>query len=443
MLRAMLSQHSLLAYGLTTLGLLLLAPSCGDGEANFSEDSKEAGTGGDTGKDVCKPSPELCEGYGNQRPFRPAEHSAIHAPETGEMIVFGGSQSLPTASCAPGPSDYTNETWIYSEACNAWTEVTAPGPDRRSRHVAAYGQGTMWLFGGRFRAEGTQAGDYRLFDDLWALDVFSRTWDELTPEGDLPAARSNSAAAWDSKQNRVWVFGGNRSPGSFSYDLVNDLWSYDPADNRWRQASTQGRAPTPRLWHSMLYDAARHRLVVFGGTDAEGATTGVYLSDVYAFDLEAQRWEQLHAGDGSAPDGRFWGSVVYRPEQQDYLLFGGHDDTQLGNRNDTYRFDPGDRSWTQLFAGDAFNRPANDICDFPPDFADIQPDQPERRHASSLVWSTACGKALLFGGKTDCGVIDDLWSYADGEWSELQRATEGEVCLRWREDPNDCSNLCN
>ena len=60
----------------------------------------------------------------------------------------------------------------------------------------------------------------------------------------------------------------------------------------------------------------------------------------------------------------------------------------------------------------------------------------------SLVWSSACERVLLFGGKTDCGIVDDLWSYSDGGWQKLQRATEGEVCLRWRDDPDRCTSLC-
>jgi hypothetical protein len=59
-----------------------------------------------------------------------------------------------------------------------------------------------------------------------------------------------------------------------------------------------------------------------------------------------------------------------------------------------------------------------------------------------MIWSTACNRVLLFGGKSDCGIIDDMWAFSDGDWSLVQQATEGRVCLRWREDTSRCTSLC-
>jgi N-acetylneuraminic acid mutarotase len=357
------------------------------------------------------------------------------------MIIFGGSKALPGAMCGPGPTNYTNETWIYSEACNAWQQVTAKGPSTRSRHAAAYGDGKMWVFGGRFRAKDSVRGDYTLLDDLWMFDVSERTWARVDPEDPTPQARSNSALAWDSKRGLLWLFSGNASAAAFNYSFIDDLWSYDPVDNSWQSHDLTAEAPNPRLWHSLMYDESRDRLVVYGGMDAQSAPA-TYLSDIYAIDLTTFSGTELHDGADSAPDPRFWGNLAYRPERKDYVAFGGHDATALGNRNDTYRFNPGSNTWTLLHAGDSFNKPANATCDFPPDFANVDSEQPERRHAGTMVWSHACGRALLFGGKSDCGIIDDVWAFSDGEWQLLQAATEGEVCLRWRDDPERCTSLC-
>jgi hypothetical protein len=49
---------------------------------------------------------------------------------------------------------------------------------------------------------------------------------------------------------------------------------------------------------------------------------------------------------------------------------------------------------------------------------------------------------LLFAGKTDCGASDDVWRWADGDWKERLGAREGEACLRWREDPSECGDIC-
>jgi len=422
----------------------LLFTACGDGEQSVADASAGGSTHNTTSSStssgtssLCEPSETACEGYASELPFRLGEHSAVSVPESGTMIVFGGSHALPTATCDAGPTDTSNETWIYSEACNAWKQATASGPGRRSRHVAAYGSGKMWVFGGRNRDQSATSGNYTVYDEFWAFDLASNTWDDVPFETEAPPARYSAAMVWDSARKRLWLFGGNTAPDGVSLSLLNDVWSYEPENNRWSSAETTGDIPVRRQWHGMVYDESRDRLVVHGGVDP----TFEYLTDTLALDLESLTWERLDDGGAEAPSERFWGSFVYRQEQRDYLWFGGHDNGNLGNRNDLYSFDPETNTWHRLFEGDTWNKPGNALCDFPPDFATIDASLPERRHATSMVWSAACERVLLFGGKTDCGIVDDLWSYADG-WQKLQRATEGEVCLRWRDDPDRCTSLC-
>ena len=127
----------------------------------------------------------------------------------------------------------------------------------------------------------------------------------------------------------------------------------------------------------------------------------------------------------------------------EYLLFGGHDDQTLGNRNDSWSFNPTTNTWTALTGEDTFNRPANGFCDFPPDFTIVDRTLPERRNAHSFSWSNSCDRGLMFGGKTDCGAINDIWSYsAEQGWVNKELATEGEVCRRWRSNPDNCANMC-
>jgi hypothetical protein len=48
----------------------------------------------------------------------------------------------------------------------------------------------------------------------------------------------------------------------------------------------------------------------------------------------------------------------------------------------------------------------------------------------------------VFGGRTDCGSIDDVWSWRGAEFDERLPATEGEACLRWRDEPERCGDMC-
>ena len=75
------------------------------------------------------------------------------------------------------------------------------------------------------------------------------------------------------------------------------------------------------------------------------------------------------------------------------------------------------------------------------DFTVIEEASPERRNAQ--VFAAGPTGAYMMGGKTDCGVVDDLarFNFASEEWETLTRATIGEVCLR-KGGGDTCSGLC-
>jgi hypothetical protein len=425
------------------LAWLATACACGDDDSQTG-----AATGQDAGRSpsgavgACEASKAKCAEFGDERPARSSEHAAAYDPERAELIVFGGTDSVPEA-CAPGgPVHFLDETWIYSDPCRGWARVTAPGPSATGRHMAAWGDGNVWVFGGRFREEESTSA-YALYDDLYRFEVASRSWHEVEVAGKRPAPRVNGGLIWDSARERLWLFGGNESSSGASYAPLADVWSFDPSARRWTAHEPAGTAPAARLFHAALYDAQRDGLVIFGGAD-EGAfaNSASYYRDVWALSLPELEWVQLHPGRSGAPEGRFWAGLVHDSTRDAYLLFGGHDDQMLGNRNDTWRFDPDALSWEQLASGDQLQGEARGVCDFPPDFTAVALDAPERRSAHSVVWSQPCKHALVFGGKTDCGSIDDVWSFDGERWQEELAATEGESCLRWRADPEQCGDLC-
>jgi hypothetical protein len=391
----------------------------------------------------CKPTAARCGSLGDERPQRLSEHVAVYDPERLELIVFGGTDSVPAMCNLGGPTRYLFNTWIYDDACGKWQRVKGQSPSPIGRHMAAFGDANMWVFGGRFRDAQQASGPYTLYSDLFRLDVAARSWHSVDAPGDAPSARTSGALVWDTKRKRLWLFGGNASTDGASYQPLADVWSFDPHASSWTQAQPSAAAPAARLLHAALYDERRDALIVYGGVDAGAfAPNASAFGDLWALSLQDLRWERLHPGGGTAPDARFWAELAYEQKRGSYLLFGGHDDQALGNRNDTWRYDPDAREWQRLAEGDTFNKQANAVCDFPPDFANIDPQLPERRSAGSLVWSQACGHALLFGGKTDCGAIDDVWSFDGKHWQEQLAAREGEACLRASSNPAECTALC-
>ncbi|MDH5672298.1 MAG: hypothetical protein OEZ06_09125 [Myxococcales bacterium] len=428
---------------------LALALCLGASACSVSDDAAGADAAGSVGErpvlESCEPTPERCDGLGEARPGRLSEHAAGHDPERGELIVVGGSPSIP-AMCAPGgPVKYLDETWIYDEVCNAWTRVEGPGPSPSGRHMAAFGDGSLWLFGGRFREPDAQSSRFELYDDLFRFDNSERRWHNVEASGERPSPRVNGAMAWDDKRKRLWLFGGNASDDGLLYEALADLYSFDPEDGSWRRHQPSEGLPPARLFASALYDRKRDALVVYGGADESAFDFAAsYFADLWSLDLETLSWTRLHRGngDGNAPEGRFWAGLVHDETRDRYLLFGGHDDQALGNRNDTWSFDPESEQWQLLSSGDEWNTPALDVCLFPPDFTVVDHQSPERRSSHTLHYSRSCDRALLFGGKTDCGSIDDLWAHDGDGWQPLLEATEGEACLRWRDDGADCSDMC-
>jgi hypothetical protein len=123
------------------------------------------------------------------------------------------------------------------------------------------------------------------------------------------------------------------------------------------------------------------------------------------------------------------------------LLWGAHEDNMLGNNDKIWSYDLAGTGWTMLAEGDVLQADAAAFCDFPVDFVAPDLDAPERRSAGAAAL-TDTAQLLVFGGKTDCGIIDDVWSWSlDGQvWDNRVRATTGEICVRAFAE--GCATMC-
>src|SRR5207237_4324133 len=102
----------------------------------------------------------------------------------------------------------------------------------------------VYLFSGVRDDFATFQNDY--FDDLWRFDTRTETWTELFPAGPRPPVRTFAATAADGAQ-RMLVFGGAEFDAFFSvFTTYDDLWSYDPAANRWTQLVGSNAGPEAR-----------------------------------------------------------------------------------------------------------------------------------------------------------------------------------------------------
>lgn len=382
-------------------------------------------------------------GEGDGRPSRRSELDAVYDPVGQRMIIYGGSTAIPE-ECSFPPPEFVDETWAFHDRCGIWKRIEGTSPGPRTRHMMAYDPAgrRVLLTGGRFR-QGT-SGNYVNYNDLWQLDLETDRWSELQVSN-APTARVHAAFEVNGDGTKAYLFGGNISLSGLNYNVQSDLWELDLETYTWTELTPQGLAPQPRQWFGSLFDATRERLVIMGGSDNNALFATDYFADVWAYDVPSNTWMQLHTGLGIAPAGRYGAEWVHDTENDRYLLFAGHDDTELANTNDTWAFDPSDNTWEQLRPGDTWNKPSNGFCDFPPDFTVVDQDAPERRNSFVAAYSSyaECPSLIVSMGKTDCGATDDTqrWLVGEERWDMVIEAREGEMCLR-TDTKFDCFEMC-
>ena len=120
-------------------------------------------------------------------------------------------------------------------------------------------------------------------NDVWQMPLGGApSWHPIVVAGPHPPPRIHAAIAYDPVRERLLMFGGWNGSSYFG-----DVWalalSGTPA---WTQLSPGGTAPPSRAYHTMTYDPIRDRMLVFGGAQ----TGGTFLQDVCA---GSRRWHEL------------------------------------------------------------------------------------------------------------------------------------------------------
>jgi Galactose oxidase, central domain len=274
----------------------------------------------------------------------------------------------------------------------------------------------------------------------------------LTP----PSARRD-AVSWTDSAGNFWVFGGE-SPYAAGTGYPNDLWRYNPVSSEWTLirstlaggvavygtlgVASPGNVPGGRHWASSWMDLSGD-LWLFGGIGYDAAGMWGLLNDLWRYHPATSEWTwisgsqnayglsvygPLGVATASAVPGARDKGVTFTDAAGDLWLFGGFGDQPDGHSRgdlaEMWKFSIASGEWT-LVSGDgtvnapsvygtlgvasASNTPGGRIFD--------------------VVWQTAPGEVVMYGGESYEGYRSDLWKYsnATGDWTWINGATTAAV----------------
>jgi hypothetical protein len=228
------------------------------------------------------------------------------------------------------------------------------------------------LFGGRRVLFGSEGAWNTVLADTWVWN--GRTWREAPVSG--PPARAEAAVAYDSRRERVVLFGGYTDAAGERRRL-GDTWEWD--GRRWQQVDSTG--PSPRNGAAMAFDRSRERVVLFGGSAGPSAET---------WEWDGRAWERVDTG--SVP-GRFNSTAAYVENQHRVVRFGGWDGR--GRVAETWSYTPDDLlPWRVLTTAG-----------------------PAPRNHTAIVYDRARNRIVLFGGHDGENVFGDTWEWDGAGWT--------------------------
>jgi hypothetical protein len=172
------------------------------------------------------------------------------------VVLFGGS--VPGAY--QGVENVTNDTWSWDGS--SWTALHAPAsPSKRTAVSLVYDPltGRLLVFGGYTfsPSPGLTCTICLSAQDTWTFD--GSTWTQLAPPTS-PSARGAYSLAYDAAIHRLVLFGGSSNPSAAP---VADTWLWD---GRLWSPVLDAPAPPARSAAGLTFDAAAGQLLLFGGT---------------------------------------------------------------------------------------------------------------------------------------------------------------------------------
>jgi N-acetylneuraminic acid mutarotase len=279
---------------------------------------------------------------------------------------------------------YLNDIWAFDLDTESWADLTpstGPAPAPRLTPASIYDPDHHRMITWSGQGQGV------FFNDVWAFDLTTNTWSPFMPAGGPPNIRYGVGFAFDPVADDLVTFAGFTNMGRF-----DDVWRFNGEGDTWTDVSP-GSGPLERCLHAACYDAQGHRMIMYGGQNAGP------LDDIWALDLDTHAWTDLTPA--TRPAGRYFTGLVYDAANHRVTVFGGQ--TASAPTNEVWVFDLRTNHWTQLTpSGTA----------------------PSARWGSPAVYDGAADRMVVFGGSNGSVLNNELWSI--GDLSDTPTATRDE-----------------
>ncbi|MEO0593920.1 MAG: hypothetical protein AAFZ38_10095 [Myxococcota bacterium] len=289
-----------------------------------------------------------------------------------------------------------------AESEPVWREAggslfASPSPRCASAFAPSPLDDGLILFGGGAFGEACSTNDGLVCDDTWLWN--GRSWTAITVNR-RPPGRNGHSLAYDEARGRIVLFGGAsngegcRTEATFA---LRDTWVWDGAG--WSDRSSVS-SPGPRSGHTMVYDVARERVVLFGGRETEDdQLRSREVNDTWVWDGSSWSLEEMSS---SAISARSEHAMVYDRARGETLVFGGRS-RDPGSDCDSSRLCDGLFGWNGS-TWELKNSPG---------------PRPSGRFGASLVYDEAEQRVLLFGGARGGSYLDDVWSWSGDGWTRI------------------------
>jgi len=228
------------------------------------------------------------------------------------------------------------------------------GPSPRQAHTAIKDElkNDMIIFGGAYFD--IEEGHLYRYNDVWRLDLDSYSWTQVSTSGSPPPPVGGHTSIYDPVEHRMLVFGGGIDGGILTGVYELDLDSYI-----WSLLSTTGEVPTARWDHCAVYNSQNHSMVIFGGRDLGGALDDLWM--LYLHTSAGLVWQRIKS---YGPSERMGQRAIYVPDRNSMLVFGGSnywvEPWPYFHYNDLWEFNFDTQTWSQLFPATKVLPPARD-----------------------------------------------------------------------------------